>query len=72
MQGDRGVPGLLVFKECQSQDAVIIVSVSDYYALETLMSVCHMSYVICHMSYVRGHGQASLLQGVPKKSVICV
>ena len=38
LEGDGGVPGSLVYKECQSQDAVIIVSVSEYSVLESIMS----------------------------------
>ena len=38
LEGDGGVPGSLVYKECQSQDAVIIVGVSEYSVLESIMS----------------------------------
>ena len=52
LEGDGGVPGSLVYKECQSQDADIIVTMSEYSVLESIMSDVR--------GYSSGQSQASL------------
>ena len=65
LEGDGGVPGSLVYKECQSQDAVIIVSVSEYSVLESIMSDVRgyslsWSRLIVGKRTVSGQSQASI------------
>ena len=74
LEGDWGVPGSLVYKECQSQDAVIIVSVSEYCVLESIMSDVRgyslsWSRLIVGKRTVSGQSQASLRSDSGKTQV---